>query len=146
MYRNGRRLFSWEDPPPLEVPGKPELRNFPERITLTSAFNSPAGGFVKRALYVPDLSSLQKDEEYGGHALAYVSVCEPNGEIWLQVSLAGDWKRATKWFRGQRIKSVWGEAQWDVFFDCVGRLPILPDERCMIITSTGEPMDFGGLK
>ncbi len=147
MYKNGSLVFSWEDPPPLEAPDNPDLRFFPERITLSGAFNSPGGEYLKRAVYIPDISSFRKDEEFGGHARAYVSVCDPNGEVWLQVSLAGDWRKATKWFRGRRVNSVWGEARWDAFFDYArSRLPILPEERCVIISAAGEPMDYRGLK
>lgn len=136
MYKNGRRLFSWEDPPPLEVFGQPELSFFPERITLRSGFRSPGGGYLKEAVYVPDISSLRPDDEWGGHAMLYLSVSDPNGEIWLKVSWATDWMAATKCFRSQPVTSISGDERWDKFFERVSQLPILPEERCVIISRT----------
>ncbi len=65
--------------------------------------------------------------------MLYLSVSDTNGEIWLQVSWAGDWMKATKCFRGQPVASVSGDEGWDKYFERVGGLPIMPDEKCLII-------------
>jgi hypothetical protein len=139
MYKNGRLIFTWEDPPPLDVPGRQELGSFPERITLTNVSSSPGGEFVRRAVYVPDLSTFGDDEEWGGHVMTYVGVSDPAAVIRLHVSLAEDWMAAGKWFRGQFVTGLKGDDRWDVFFDQVGGLPIHPEERCMIVDRPEQP-------
>jgi len=136
MYRNGRRLFSWEDPPPLDVPGRPEMSFFPERITLENRLDTPDGAFLKKAVYIPDLSSFQGDGESGGlwqYSLTYLGVGDPDGEIRLFASLSGDWMEAVKMFCRRRDASVCGSERWDRFFNEVAALPIAPEETCMIV-------------
>jgi|GEM_PF-4402754 len=135
MYKNGRRLFSWEEPPPLQVPGRSEFSLFPERLILAAGINVFGESYVKTAVYVPDLDSLQPDDEWGGFRMWFLSVNDKNAEILLQVSLAGDWMAATKFFGGRPVARYNGDERWDEFFGRVSRLPILIDEQCVVTRS-----------
>ena len=136
MYKNGRLIFSWEDPPPLDIPGQPEMELFPERITLENRFETPDGTRTKRAVYVPDRSSFEDGGEIGGYwqyGLTYLGLSDPDGEVRVHVSLSGDWTDAIKLFRGQETAHVYGTARWDRFYEEVGKLPIDPEERCLVV-------------
>jgi hypothetical protein len=142
MYKNGRLYFSWEEPLPLEVPGMPELRFFPERITLSCHSDSLDDGCLKKAVYVPDISSLRENEERGGYEMWYLNISDPNGEVLFWACLTGEWMEAKKFFRGQPVAEVDGGERWDGFFERVSQLPIPPEERCIIIRQPIEKIVY----
>lgn len=129
------RFFSWEDPRPMAVPGRPELDFFPERITLESLAEGPDGLCLRTAVYVPDLSTFEDDGEPGGlwlYGLIYVGAADPEGAVRVHVSLAGDWMEAEKLYQGKILASVRSVERWDRFYAEVGALPIAPGERALV--------------
>ena len=134
MYKNGRLYFSWEDPLPLDILGLPELSFFPERLSLRSSITLSDGCYVRESVYVPDFSSLDKNQELGGHEMRYLSISDPAAEIWLWASETGEWMRAKKQFVGRTVGTVMGDERWDRFFERVSQLPILPEENCIVTT------------
>jgi hypothetical protein len=134
MYKRGRLYFSWEDPLPLDVLGLPELSFFPERIILRSSFSSSDGRYLKESVYVPDFSSLGEDKELGGHEMRYLSINDPDAEIWLWASVTGEWMRARKYYFGRAVDAVLSDERWDRFFERVSQLFIFPEENCIVTT------------
>jgi len=65
--------------------------------------------------------------------MKYLSIGDPNGEIVFLASLLGDRMEAAKFFRCQKVASTHGCERWERFFEKVARLPIHPEERCMVM-------------
>jgi len=133
MKQKANTVLVCAPPAPLFVQGSPESQFFPERIILLQDLESPFVPYAKKAVFVPDTSSLGPGEEWDIYRMWYLSISDPNSEILLEASLLGNWFDATKFFRGQAVTSVCRGEQWESFFSKVVRLPIHPEERCIAL-------------
>lgn len=109
--------YFWEPPRPFEIPGRPELRFFPERIVLFDRIGSPKEELIRQAIYVPDLSSFRPSPEWNPEAMPgelelyemmYVSASDLNAEMKFEASLLGGYLHAGKYFQGQLADGVSG--------------------------------------
>jgi hypothetical protein len=136
--------YRWDPPAHLDIPGRPELRLFPERIIL---FDSPAPVFVRQAVYVPDIESFRPRPEWDPETIpgelelydmVYISVNDLNAEIMFTASLLGGYRMALKRFRGQAANSVSGWEPWDEFFLKAAGLTIPSDEKTLVIARRAQ--------
>jgi hypothetical protein len=144
--------YIWEPPPWIDIPGRPELRFFPQRIILfdRADLSSSQRNIIRQAIYVPDLATFRPRPEWDPEGIPgalelyemwYVSVTDLNGEMRFEASLLGDWKTADKYFKCQRVEGVDGDESWDTFFRRVAGLPIHAEERTMAIDLDAPVID-----
>jgi hypothetical protein len=135
MAHDDFSIFSPDSPLPLDVDGMPELRLFPERIVLISESGPRDQPRLRKAVYVPDVSSLATTNEWDKYEMWYKGVSDPAGEIRFVSSIKGDFLAASKYFQCRIIAWIEGGSDWFGFFMCARDLSLPAEERALIMDS-----------